>query len=78
MAFLSKFLPLSTFPLLGCIVSQLIEEATTNTDQLSCSSLRVGGVHSMALLLVLAEDSSTSCLWAGGSSTWLKMVVGDG
>ena len=30
--FLSKFLPLSTFPLLGSIVSQLIEEAMTNTN----------------------------------------------
>ena len=32
----------------------------------------------MALFLVLVEDSSASCLLAGGSSTWLKMVVGDG
>ena len=76
--FLSKFLPLLTFPLLGSIVSQLIKEVMTNTNQSSCSSLRVGGAHSMALFLVLAEDSSASCLLARGSSTWLKMVVGDG
>ena len=31
----------------------------------------------MALLLVLVEDSSASCLLAGGFSTWLKMVIGD-
>ena len=30
----------------------------------------------MALFLVLAEDSSASCLSARGFSTWLKMVVG--
>ena len=76
--FLSKFLPLSMFPLLGSIVRQLIKEVMTNTNRSSCSSLRVGGVHSMALFLVLVEDSSASCLLAGGSSTWLKMVVGDG
>ena len=76
--FLSKFLPLSTFLSLGPIVSRLIKEVMTSTKQSSCSSLRVGGAHSMALFLVLVEDSSTSCLSAGGSSTWLKMVVGDG
>ena len=76
--FLSKFLSLSMFPLLGSIVSRLIEEVMTNTNQSSCSSLRVGGAHSTALFLVLAEDSSATCLSAGGSSTQLKMVVGDG
>ena len=76
--FLSKFLPLSMFPLLGSIVSRLIKEAMTNTNRSSHSSLRVGGAHSTALFLVLVEDSSASCLSAGGSSTWLKMVVGDG
>ena len=76
--FLSKFLPLSMFLLLGSIVSQLIEEAMTNTNRSSRSSLRVGGVHSRALLLVLVEDSSASCLLARGSRTQLKMVVGDG
>ena len=30
--FLSKFLPLSMFPLLGSIVSRLIKEAMTNTN----------------------------------------------
>ena len=75
--FLSKFLPLSTFLLLGSMVSQLMEEAMTNTNRSSCSSIRVGGEHSMALFLVLAEDYSASCLSVGGSSTWLKMVVGD-
>ena len=75
--FLSKFLPLSMFPLLGSIVSPLIEEAKTNTNRSSLSSLRVGGAHSTALFLVLAEDSSSFYLLAGGSSTWLKMVVGD-
>ena len=73
---LSKFLPLLTFPFLGSIVSWLIKEATTNTNWSSCSSLRVGGAHSTALFLVLAEDSSASCLSARGSSTWLKMVGG--
>ena len=76
--FRSKFLPLSTILLLGPIVSQLIKEVMTSTKQSSCSNLRVGGAHSMALFLVLAEDSSASCLSAGRSSTQLKMVVGDG
>ena len=76
--FLSKFLPLLTFLFLGSIASWLIKEAMTNTNQLSCSSLRVGGAHSTALFLVLVEDSSTSCLLARGSSTQVKMVVGDG
>ena len=76
--FLSNFLPVLTFLLLGSIVSRLIQEAMTNTNWSSHSSLRVGGAHSMALSLVLVEDSSTSCLLAGGSSTQLKMVVGDG
>ena len=75
--FWSKFLPLSTFSLSGPIVSQLIEEVMTSTKWSSCSNLRVGGSHSMALFPVLAEDSSASCLLAGGFSTWLKMVVGD-
>ena len=66
------------FLLLGSIVSRLMKEVTTNTNRSSHSSLRVGGVHSMALFLVLVEDSSASCLLAGGSSTWLKMVTGDG
>ena len=30
----------------------------------------------MVLFLVLVEDSSASCLLAGGFSTWLKMVIG--
>ena len=76
--FLSKFLLLLMFPLPGSIVSQLIKEAMTSTNQSSCSSLRVGGAHLTALFLVLAEDSSAFCLLVGGSSTWLKMVVGDG
>ena len=76
--FLSKFLLLSMFLLPGSIVSQLIKDLTTSTNQLSCSNLRVGGAHLMALFLVLAEDSSASCLSARGSSTRLKMVVGDG
>ena len=76
--FRSKFLSLLKFSLLGPIVSWPIEEVTTSTKWSSCSNLRVGGAHLMALYLLLAEDSSTSCLSAGGSSTWLKMVVGDG
>ena len=75
--FWSKFPPLSTFSLPGPIVSQLIKEVMTSTKQSSCSNLRVGGAHLMALFLLLAEDSSTSCLLAGGFSTQLKMVVGD-
>ena len=76
--FRSKFLPLLTFSLPGPIVSQLIEEVMTSTKRSSRSNLRVGGAHLTALFLVLAEDSSASCLSAGGFSTWLKMVVGDG
>ena len=76
--FLNKFLPLLTFLLPGSIVSWLMAEAMTSTNQTSRSSLRVGGAHSMALFLVLDENSSASCLSARGVSTWLKMVVGGG
>ena len=72
--FLNKFLLPSAFPLPGSIASQLIVEAMTSTNQLSCSRLRVGGACLMALFLV--GDSSASCLSAGGFSTQLKMVVG--
>ena len=71
---LSMFLLLLTSPLPASIVSWLIEEVKTSTNQLSCSSLRVGGAHSMALFPV--EDSSASFLSAGGFSTQLKMVIG--
>ena len=72
----SKFLPLSMFLLPGSIGSCLIEEVTTSIKWSSHSNLRVGGAHLTALFLVLAEDSSASCLLAGGFSTWLKMVIG--
>ena len=74
----SKFPPLLMLLPSGPIVSQFIEEVMTSTKQSSCSNLRVGGVHSMALSQGQVEDSSASCLLAGGPSTWLNMVVGDG
>ena len=73
-----SFQPLLTLLPPGPIVSQLIKEVMTSTKQSSCSNLRVGGAHSMALSLGLAEDSSASCLSARGPSTRLNMVVGDG
>ena len=74
----SKFPPLLTLLPPGPLVSHLIEEVMTSIKQSSHSKFRVGGAHSMALSLGLAEDSSASCLLAGGSSTQLKMVVWDG
>ena len=76
--FQSKFPPLLMFSSPGPIVSRLIEEVMTSTKWSSHSNLRVGGVHSMALFLVLAEDSSASCVLLRGFSTWMKMAVGYG